>query len=386
MLSNHIILSSIAITLVVISLSGVISILVGLTPDHRKYKIASRYFAMGFFCTGILGLFFILLPIHGEWSNAIKITGSNVCSFIGIYFFRLGFIERSGYGRKNIKSFLLHLIIYGAMSLAFSTEKLLGDHPSTRIALINLSFIIIMLWTFPFVKLNKHEKASFGERFIYGTLFITIVMMIIYPVIRSHVDSSISYLMITTPLRALQLHIWVTGLLVLLLSDVVSIYKTLAIRDGMTGLFNRTYFMQSVQSALNTSGTGSLIVCDLDHFKRINDTYGHSAGDQALKEFSELLKNSTRASSQTAARFGGEEFAIFLHKAHSSEAEAVALNIKKQMANLVIEHDDQSFQFTASFGVCYIPHKKALGEALQAADKALYNAKHSGRNAVSVYN
>lgn len=384
MLSNNLILLSLAFTLVFISVSGALSMLYGLTPDLKKYKAASRYFAMGFICIGVLSFIVVFFPIEGKLENAIKLTSANICTFIGMYFFRAGFAKRSDHPLLNKELFLIHLAIYTVLTFALSSDEFLGDLPTIRVSLLNFNFIIILASMFPLVKIDRRGHASFGERVIYVTLTISSIMMLIYPIASSQTQSTTAYLLLTTPVQALQLHIWVTGLLVLMLSDVINIYRSLAIKDGMTGLFNRTHFIQSVQDKLDKFQYGALILCDLDHFKRINDTYGHSAGDQALQEFSQLLQTIGQQPN-VVARFGGEEFAIFLPETNSSEAEIIAENLKAKTEHLCIQYEGNRFQFTASFGVCHISDQEALSESLKSADKALYRAKNSGRNMVCVY-
>lgn len=359
--------------------------LYGLTPSQKKYQMASRYFAMGFISIGVFSFIAVLLPIEGLWGQAFKLTVSNTYTFVGMYFFRMGFAKRSDHPIINKKLFLAHFSIYAITSFALSSDELLGDRPTIRVALLNLNFIMILVSMFPVIKVDRIGRASFGERVIYATILLSILMMLFYPFARGKTESATSYLLLVTPIQALQIHTWIAGLLVLLLSDVIDIYRALAIKDGMTDLFNRTYFMKHMRETLASVESGSLILCDLDHFKRINDTYDHSAGDKALKEFSELLKTIEKQPN-TVSRFGGEEFAIFLPEANSSEAEAVANDLKEKTENLFIKHEHQIFQFTASFGVYSIPHQEAISDALQSADKALYSAKHSGRNTVCVYN
>jgi diguanylate cyclase (GGDEF)-like protein len=156
----------------------------------------------------------------------------------------------------------------------------------------------------------------------------------------------------------------------------------MAFRDQLTGLFNRRFFDiklgEEIDRAARYNRDLSLIMCDIDHFKKYNDEFGHLKGDDVLKTVAELLKGSCR-SSDTAARYGGEEMAVILPETHGEKAMFVA-----EKARLLIEKQAQEVAgkpVTVSCGVAYF--KKNIGTAMEliaAADKALYKAKESGRN------
>jgi diguanylate cyclase (GGDEF)-like protein len=124
---------------------------------------------------------------------------------------------------------------------------------------------------------------------------------------------------------------------------------------------------------------------DLDHFKRINDTWGHHAGDQVLVAASAILMESARQYDEVG-RYGGEEFAILLPGVALDDAALVAERIREKIAATRVEVDGNSIAMSASFGVaCYpSPGIENLNDLLKAADKALYAAKESGRNKVCV--
>ena len=122
---------------------------------------------------------------------------------------------------------------------------------------------------------------------------------------------------------------------------------------------------------------------DLDHFKRINDTWGHHAGDKVLIAASSIMMDTARQYDEVG-RYGGEEFAILLPNANLEGAAVVAERIREKIAATIVEVDGNAISMTASFGVaCYpAPGIDDLNDLLKAADKALYEAKESGRNRV----
>lgn len=160
-----------------------------------------------------------------------------------------------------------------------------------------------------------------------------------------------------------------------------------AIRDQLTGLYNRRYLEESLerelQRAARRSQSVGVIFLDLDHFKQINDTYGHDAGDAVLQAFGHLVTTNVRGE-DICCRYGGEEFAIILPEARSEETNDRAELLRSKLAQLTVEHDGRSLgPFSLSAGVAMFPQHGLRSEnLLAAADQALYAAKQGGRNRV----
>ena len=164
--------------------------------------------------------------------------------------------------------------------------------------------------------------------------------------------------------------------------------KDLAMRDGLTSLYNRRIFDKVL--AEKTTGQDSrpvsLLILDLDNFKRVNDTFGHDAGDQVLQTCARILKESCRGH-DLVARFGGEEFAIILSQTKATTAHAIAQRIRHRVAKTVFIFDDRQLHVTASIGLATCQGENGLFTAnlVKQADKALYQAKRSGRNRVCMF-
>jgi diguanylate cyclase (GGDEF)-like protein len=155
--------------------------------------------------------------------------------------------------------------------------------------------------------------------------------------------------------------------------------------DPLTGLANRRFFSERIQEmislALRRSQPLSLIMTDIDHFKRVNDTWGHDAGDRVLKAYADLMKTRTRAE-DLVARFGGEEFIILMPLADVHEAFAYAERIRCALAKAdLLESGDP---VTASFGVAGLVFDETGDDIIKRADTALYQAKASGRNRIVI--
>lgn len=161
----------------------------------------------------------------------------------------------------------------------------------------------------------------------------------------------------------------------------------LATRDPLTGLMNRAQFMLEVNNEVvrleSEGSTACLIMMDVDHFKRINDQFGHPVGDQMLIQVAGILTRLLR-STDLLARLGGEEFTALLPAASLQEGVEVAEKLRHAIAQQPVSVGAQAVQVTASFGVadCPIGSIDALNQAYRAADLALYQAKNDGRNCV----
>ena len=152
----------------------------------------------------------------------------------------------------------------------------------------------------------------------------------------------------------------------------------LSITDELTSLLNRRGFQIELSRAFaraqRTQETGLLLLCDLDHFKAINDTYGHMAGDAVLCAVSDLLQTKTR-SSDYVARLGGDEFAVLMTHSPRAQAEARVETLAELINNLVIEWDGHEIPVSASFGYEGYHHSSQPDTLLFLADRALYRRK-----------
>ncbi len=163
-----------------------------------------------------------------------------------------------------------------------------------------------------------------------------------------------------------------------------------ALRDGLTQAFNRRYFLERLRSeyqfARRHSKPLSLLLMDLDHFKQLNDRYGHLAGDYALNVFARCVQHSIR-NEDVLARYGGEEFAIISRAIMLEDASRVAERLRHAIEQLQIEYNGQRISLTVSVGTSGIPEVAANSamDLIHTADLALYWAKTHGRNQVVRY-
>lgn len=167
-----------------------------------------------------------------------------------------------------------------------------------------------------------------------------------------------------------------------------SIYREMSAVDGLTRLTNRRTFIERSERELSSiqqtpSANISCIMIDIDHFKSINDNYGHPAGDAVLVKIAAILQENARQYDEVG-RYGGEEFAVLLPSTPLAGAVKVAERQRARIADAKIIVDDKTIRVTASFGVAAYPSEsiRNIDELLKAADAALYEAKQAGRNRV----
>ncbi len=175
----------------------------------------------------------------------------------------------------------------------------------------------------------------------------------------------------------------------LLVKERTKEIEKLSKTDALTGLWNRGYLEEMLEMEFKRAKRNkediSIIFIDLDHFKNINDTYGHQAGDEVLRTASIKIKESLRET-DFVGRYGGEEIVVILPEANSEEATKIAEQIRVKLATEPIVFQEHSIPVTASFGVSHLRHEHENHLMLFAeADEALYSAKELGRNRVEVY-
>lgn len=162
--------------------------------------------------------------------------------------------------------------------------------------------------------------------------------------------------------------------------------------DGLTGLYNRRHFQEYVERVWERSqfdgSDVSIIMVDVDHFKKYNDRYGHPAGDECLTQIAKVLQGTVRRPEDLIARYGGEEFIVVLPQTASGYAVAVAERVREAVEALQMRHESStsSHFVTVSIGVssCKADFLLKASQLISAADLALYQAKHEGRNRVCV--
>lgn len=168
--------------------------------------------------------------------------------------------------------------------------------------------------------------------------------------------------------------------------------RRLSNTDPLTGLYNHGFFKKALDIEVEKSKRHghplSLLMIDIDFFKKVNDTFGHGAGDKALKQLSDLFKTTCRKI-DVVARYGGEEFSVIGPETDKDEARALAERIRKMTADNTFSvngPEEKRFNLTVSIGIASCPrHTQDPDRLIVLADRALYMAKDRGRDMISIY-
>jgi diguanylate cyclase (GGDEF)-like protein len=171
-------------------------------------------------------------------------------------------------------------------------------------------------------------------------------------------------------------------------ADSVRRLEELATTDGLTGCYNKRHFTEQLKSKLGAAERFgrklSLIIADIDHFKIVNDTYGHATGDVVIKELGAILVRLKRET-DIVARFGGEEFCLLCEETDATGGIHLAERVRQELERTTFETELGQLKVTCSLGVATYPEQAKNREGLfEASDRALYKAKHEGRNRVAV--
>ncbi|OCH16148.1 diguanylate cyclase [Aliivibrio sp. 1S165] len=188
----------------------------------------------------------------------------------------------------------------------------------------------------------------------------------------------------------------------LVISDVTDIVKNklhlqesnqqlseLSRTDGLTQLFNRAYWetclQQEFDQAKISGNVSSVVIFDIDHFKKVNDTYGHTVGDDVIRNVADLLRKTSR-NTDSCGRYGGEEFTVILPGANSEQALYFSERLRKRVEKAIVECEGSNVSYKVSLGICELSDEHDdYSTWLKMADKALYHSKENGRNQSTIY-
>ncbi len=262
------------------------------------------------------------------------------------------------------------------------------DQLWTRAYILSLALGLLLLLPIPLMfrrpagqdTLEKVLRISYAILVLYALARAFIVLTFIPAEEAENLTTSIHWVLMLS--IALLFSIWfLLVLLTITLRDVLRVLHDERNHDSLTRLLNRRAFFEAAESSLGDprQGPWTLLVCDIDHFKMVNDTWGHQAGDKVLHWFGQTLLGQTRRG-DLAARFGGEEFAVLLPRSQPEDAVRVAERIRQLLAQA--PEDDTRIRISASFGLVPVSSREDLNDALARADTLLYEAKRAGRDRI----
>ena len=154
-------------------------------------------------------------------------------------------------------------------------------------------------------------------------------------------------------------------------------------RDELTGLYNRRGYQDKIENIKHDFG--SILMCDIDYFKNVNDTYGHDVGDFVIREVSKCIRNNLRKD-DIAVRWGGEEFFVYLAQVNRDHAYLISEKLRECIETLSMQYDEEiTIHVTMSIGIAFVDERNTLDMAIGNADKAMYLSKEQGRNKSTIY-
>lgn len=236
----------------------------------------------------------------------------------------------------------------------------------------------------------QFKKHRIGDRVLYCSLLVTILLYLVYIFFLSVFFRDLLFPPITLTFIVLLSFVCILffGFALSIIYSLVGKLRKELITDRLTGAKNRNYLIdiskQLISMAKRTKTPLSIIVCDIDWFKKINDTYGHAAGDTVLVDFSNNIKTALRTE-DVFIRIGGEEFIILLPQINLENALHTAERLRSSTDLLPINVGIEAIHITASFGVAVVDLTHDIDHSVNNADGALYEAKRSGRNKVVAF-
>jgi len=328
-------------------------------------------------------------------------------------------------GRETLSSFATviipnYLFLMGFYALIYGTRLYLGvkNFPVSWVFMASVVFVSCFLYffyVFPSLQMRAYiitsgiicifvisawdslSRASlqYPARLFYGSnCVLMIVAQCVYMISTAKLSAGAVALSVSGWAQMywllLLIHMVFTAISIILLvterlSQSLRFYSE---HDNLTSVFNRRIFLVLLSKLLHgmkrDKSPAGLLFIDLDHFKKINDSHGHNAGDEVLRHFVDITQNQLR-SEDTIGRMGGEEFAVILPKTSHSDAENIAERIRLVCETSPLVIADNKIHFTVSIGLVNIDCNDSEKRVLELADKAMYNAKNIGRNKVVAY-
>jgi diguanylate cyclase (GGDEF)-like protein len=354
---------------------------------YEKTRVAGRWLAAAY----ILGIGYALMEFGIHWVDGSPpmVAGSAAILLLGMGAFNIGLAHR--YRSKPPVFAALLIVAGGTLAAYLSTD--LPRHSFTRMMTFQGPYFLMMVLAASIVLVRMRKRSDY---LFAGILCLSALQFLSKPFIAHAVggwgaDPSAylgsTYAQVSQSMGTVFAIMVALATMVLLVRDILRDATAKSEIDTLTGLHNRRGFERrashAVESAVRRHTPTSLVISDLDHFKAVNDTYGHAAGDQVLIEFAGLLQQ-TAAGATTAGRIGGEEFAVLLSGANLAAARLFAEGARAAFSGMPIEGLPDDVRFTASFGVAELAPGENLDDLQRRSDDALYDAKRAGRDCVRV--
>ncbi|MDQ0422815.1 diguanylate cyclase (GGDEF)-like protein [Peteryoungia aggregata LMG 23059] len=362
---------------VAMSFSAVFAIVARRNQSRR----AALWFAAGFGVASISAICELLVAYSG--TPKLWAIGAFASVLAGMVMLAVGIGKLFG---QRIAPWIIAIFMAASLAVSYVIYDLPRGTPMQAL-LYQSPFALVILTSTGIV--FRHGRSVVVDRFLGVLLLVTGLHFLAKAGLamllgagtsaRDYVNTD--YALVSQSLTAVLMVAVGLTLLATLVLEIMTAQRTESELDTLSGLTNRRGFDRGVQALLREAPDGphALILCDLDHFKRINDTYGHDIGDLVIKTFGKGLRQYAPPGA-VIGRLGGEEFAIFLPGMPIETAVQLAQRLRLEVMSLADLPSE--IGVTASFGVAPVPSEAALTEAYRQADQAMYDAKNSGRNRV----
>lgn len=379
-------------TLIVVLFMGNLTAVIQILTYERIYLYNAQSKRLNIYVLARLlqALAFLLYILRGYVSDFASIIIGNVCMLTGSYFESVAIQQLANTANKR-NTFVLRTMLSVSI-IVFVLVEYLFHSPANRI--IYSSIGVFSLIFISNIQLIISKKANAFKR-IMGILYLIFLMFLlpstIYTMATPQADIfTNAFLHSMTFLSMIALLLYGQSFYLLLAKEKAdALLSKMATTDELSGLLNRSSFMEKsnkeFEDAREQHRNIAVFFCDIDHFKEINDVYGHLFGDEVIKKCSQVLQSCVRKN-DIVCRYGGEEFTIFSFVSDLDIARSMAERIMTKICSIHYE-DKPEFSFTVSIGVVYgIPQgDEVLTEYIERADQALYTAKNTGRNRYCVY-
>jgi diguanylate cyclase (GGDEF)-like protein len=349
--------------------------------DRRHRQLLFLGAAGLLFCAGAMSQ--ILALPDGDGINAVT---SALIYTVSVLLLSDGLLRRSGARLPRFSYLIVPAVIVGGIAYFYYVDRRL----IVRIYLLNFGFGLIFLVTTWCLRQLRTGRLS--EQILFWLLAVFSVHFFPRTVLTVGTAAPAAGAFGSSPFwLALQFSLAVSGValalavLAVTVGDTIETLRHERSTDHLTGLLNRLGFEEAADGLLRDARAWPvcLVAADIDLFKSINDTFGHPAGDAVLKAFGKLLKQTARKV-DLCGRLGGEEFAVLLPNCDIAGSYAFADRLRSAVWQARFEGLPQSRYVTASFGLAIAGRSESLSSLVARADKALYQAKRSGRNRVEI--
>ncbi len=341
---------------------------------HQKRQPMLWFIAYWFVSSSIYGIFVLL----DNTSHAMSLLVSSSLLQLIPYLFIISIFELYNRSIPQRLYIICVLHVVGFTMINTSVHLFSDIHSYANGIVTYFSIMSVFLYAAYRIYIESSIK-KLGDKILFLSVLLSVAMSLVALIadfiLQSYLDDIIMVVLIKNIIFCMQL----VAIIARFFFHEIEWHHERSIRDKLTGLYNRRYFEEQAKSFLkNNNSHCYLAVLDIDHFKPINDKYGHLNGDVVLETIAELLL--TFFSKDLVARYGGEEFVILLREQSESDVKKKLTKFRKTIAMYPFSVADDIVKVTVSIGVSRLEKENELRTSFSRADKALYDAKFSGRN------